>query len=396
MKGLILPFATTITVVLVAVALSIAAVFIYAGLVIAGTKIENKFDFATFVSTPYDASIAISENSLEKRNFIERSLATALTAKPESDFPDVRYYLNGYDFDVWFFSVYTDPKLSERLGREAVAYNIDNIPKKCGDTNQGYCVGIHVTAYYGKSDFCGVGRVKIDENDKCGFSEVCCQEDEAVYIAQPDHYDTIYRCGGSGYCTGELEYGIDILSWRSEDCGAGRFRFEDVENECESTNGGETPVCCVPIEYDALKEIGRVTSAEIPLIYKGKTLYEPKNYDCFDINSQACDGEYVRDLCAGPENIQCCIDDVVHCESPREDYVCMDVEHCNGEVLEGENNEKLCPGPQNYVCCSTNEPAIDENYNPANNAEPQGTCTLGGNAYTGEPFMGTAEITVSG
>ncbi len=407
MKGLMLPFATTLAVLITGVAIIIAGIILAALMAITGTQLENKFDFISLVSRSYDASLLLTQSGLGDRPFLERALESSVAVKKEGEFTDVSLLLNLYKYDYYSFDVYADQYIAETENLNNIVYSIDNTKKKCGENLEGVCVD--PKGARNEQEACGVARVKIE--GACGGfnSEVCCKESETEYNDLEDHYE-IFKCGfgenpeeKAGYCTQkrfiQLNSFIGPRKREYIDCGNGRYYEEAGNIDCEGANNDETPVCCVPLPEIENLESGPGSSAEIPLLYKGKTLYEPKNYQCQNIDEDPCAGEYIRYHCPNlPPNIQCCITDPIHCMAPYEQYVCMDRQNCEASensVVTGPNNEKLCPSDiDTYVCCLTTESVKGET--PEQPLQSYGTCTLGDEAYNARPLVGVADIFVSG
>ena len=397
MKGMLLPFATTLAVVLIGVALAIGGVFIYATLVISGSEVDNRFEFASLLTRPYDIAIILSQSQLDKRTFNERSLETSLSMQQQGDFDDVSYFIEKYDIQYFFMKIYTDERFAQE--NDAVVFTMDNLLNKCGadENSDGQPDGTCVSKKIGtmRAGPCGVGRIEILDIDMCGSSYVCCKEDLLAYLEKPKPYD-IVPCGENniGYCDALTPHIFAMFGAKTKKCGEGRLRLESGEAACIDTNEGMTPVCCAPLTEVVQTSTKLSSTAEFPLLYKGKTLYEPKNFECHD-NTEQCSGEYVQNLCIyQPANVRCCVTEEIHCKPPHEDYVCMNFDHCTGTIVEGADGDKLCPGPSNYVCCNTNK-----HYKETANGEQQeskGSCTLGDEAYSGEPFQGSVMLTVAG
>jgi len=67
---------------------------------------------------------------------------------------------------------------------------------------------------------------------------------------------------------------------------------------------------------------------------------------CQDIGDY-CPNSYVKDLCPGPDNIQCCPEDTSNCPGQCQD---------NSLPCSGSYVADLCPGPADVQCCENNAP----------------------------------------
>ena len=185
-------------------------------------------------------------------------------------------------------------------------------------------------------------------------------------------------------------------------CGNGFVIVDDIGDICKNANNGETPVCCAFAGSTELQSARIAEKSSVPFLYKGRTLFEPKEYRCQDSLTEICNGEYVRGLCSGPGNIQCCITDQIRCKHPDTKYFCRDTEHCisdGGSIKDNQCPDPDKPGQQsNYECCTIEKPYNENDKgNNAGKVSPSGkygSCTLTGNAYSDKPARGSLELTV--
>ncbi|MFC2143439.1 hypothetical protein ACFLQN_03500 [Candidatus Aenigmatarchaeota archaeon] len=403
MRGLALPQMTTVTLVIIAVAVVIILVFIAFFINLTDSEVGNMYRFIVFVNRPYDVAEILYHTSLDNEPFFNDALRVSMVGSAinaSSDINEIRFFLEKYGFDIYSISIISDEEIIEKLGNHSHTEFISNVLDPCGQDNKGYCVfDNYITGP------CGVGRVEINDADKCGSSHICCIENEEEYGIHGTL--DIFRCGPEGYggeligiCTYKQ---INIVSDPGEpgyvteykECGAGRLLLDEEEytQQCEGTNEDNTPLCCVP--FDAETEAGElIMSADIPLLFKGKTLFEPRNYYCLDSSEDSCDGGYyVSGICIGPSNNKCCITDIINCKSPFEDGYCVDEDGCVGDILA---DDEYCPEPSRgisrFVCCDT-EPTLGGE----NERDPsvKGICGFDEDAYNANPIDGVLDVTIT-
>jgi len=383
MKGIILPFATTILTAVIAIAVLLAGIFGFMLTSIDTGKIENRFQFLNVLNRPYILTGVLTNLKLYDRMLVEHAIESVVTGSPEksnSDMEILRVFFEKYNFDAYAVSIENE---------DGAVFYIDSFPKKCGSDEQSTCVRKRTN----QAGPCGVGCVEI-VSDMCSSNEVCCEENTAEYSIPSDALDVV-ACGGVGVCTSKPQalgiFGFNILY--SKDCGAGRVLIEEAASECNiaGVNGGKTPICCAPIEK--IGETRFAGTAELPLLFKGKTLYEPKTYFCQDTSEECENGAYVSNLCLnqGPD-VKCCVNEAIHCKPPNNAAYCLDFTNCPP----GKNlGDELCPGQANFVCCDITDEEWDNMKGAASNAEPKAFCQISGDAYNAEPPLGKLRVTIS-
>lgn len=377
-KGLILEFASTAAVAIIAMAILMAGLFTSLVLSVSSGKIENRFEYLNVLNRPYILADVLTNVKVDDRLLTEHAIETIATGSTEgagSDLALLKSFLDNYRFDVYSISIHNRTN--------GILFKLDAFGKKCGASDEGVCV----RKLQSMAGPCGVGRVEIaDVNDVCSDSfiskEVCCKEDAAAYESQPDAFN-VYECGDGGVCTSNvLDTGIPY-------CGQGRIYDPEGKDDCEDKNDGKTPACCIPFDEEQTRYTG---AAELPLLFKGKTLYEPKTYFCQDYQNDrmSCEGgAYVNNEC-GSANIKCCINEPIHCKPPYEKFYCMDRELYSDKCIVIPDGE--CPGQANVVCCETEAPVIGTAANPPS---IEGVCKLEGEPYGTTPAFGIMRVVIS-
>ena len=165
MKGLILPFVTTLAVVLTGVLILLAGIILTALIAISSSEVTNRFVFVSMVTAPYDRFTVMSELVDDDRTLLERSLHTSVAASVQADFSDLLLVQEQYDYEPFFFSVYTDERIASRLDVSSEIVDVNNLPQRCGPDEDadrhpdGFCVPQH--SVDGRAGVCGVGRVTV-------------------------------------------------------------------------------------------------------------------------------------------------------------------------------------------------------------------------------------------
>lgn len=278
---------------------------------------------------------------------------------------------------------------------------------KCGES--AFCTDDLPTTFVMFGGVCPVATVGVpDTGRKCKADQFCCKLDFDKY-SDPNRDKNkpnsqrifeVVQCGRNkaGICNAAVSIvGPEGQLTDLPHCGNGFVQIADTNEDCKGTNNGFTPTCCAPAEGSALEKARIAQRAEAPLLYKGGTLFEEKEFQCQDI-TEPCSGEYVSGLCPGhPNSVQCCVTDEIRCKAFNGDhsfnkYFCRDTTHCSGTGVDTIDN--LCPDPNNlgrqssYKCCTLENPHKEQN---AGTGKSKGPCYLRGTPYTAEPVLGILE-----
>ena len=273
----------------------------------------------------------------------------------------------------------------------------------CGD--DAYCTDVVVhrqdvqlpgSGLIPQTTACPIGTKKIpDDNNICAgtvsTAQVCCQSDP---VWSSKNYQLV-RCGldGQGICQPLLDKDDP-----SKHCVGIFTEIPDSGNDCQKANSGLSPYCCTPVTSKAATDVQATQKADVPILYKGLTLFEPKYYKCQDSRTDICNGEYVSGLCGGNHYIKCCVTDQIKCKPPNSNNFCMDQSDCLS--IGGTTADNLCPDPNSpgnpsvYKCCTGKaNPFTDDSTGKGQPSVDYGNCYLAGNPYTDAPLSGTLEVT---
>lgn len=368
--------------------------------------------FVKYLNDPFQILEALSHKNAADRQVFEKSLESIVTDSLEmAKSTDLQTRINE------FIKNYKLSVLIVELKGKKTLFKISNIEGedieavRCGDG--GFCTDKVQTA----AGDCQVGKVKIDDGGACKPNQICCQLNPEKYAQQKESeifnsgnklkaekFD-IVSCGRNnvGICN-PPESRFDEETGRIDNfpyCGNGFVQIEDIGEACKKANS-QTPICCALAESIVLEKARITSRAEVPFLYKGKILFEQKEYQCQDSRTEICNGEYARGLCPGPDYVKCCITDAIRCKRPDTNYFCRDSDHCpvnGGDIIIKDNQ---CPDPDkpgqqsNYECCTIDKP-YNEN-EEGNNAGKvafsgkYGSCYLTGITYTDEPLVGKLEV----
>ena len=234
----------------------------------------NAIDFLSANNGPYIISSLLTHNMMGDRQFLEISAEIIASGNLKNAASrDVLAYLNKFisEFkNMKFVSVSIEKQDGDEF--EEIVYT-DNVPKKCGDSLEGFCVDAYVTRQFHYGDVvstqyvgCTDGRIQIDDSqytnsdNRCRNSgELCCIEN----IDENGIWQSGVPCGGAGTVQ---DNGIcDYAGY----CTAGRAQIEDKGDDCGTyiTTKG---TCCISLTGDILVKKGYAYRAETPLFYKNE------------------------------------------------------------------------------------------------------------------------------
>lgn len=368
-KGFIEEISWTIFLGIFAVAMLLVAAFAYIGLVFTQTDINSmRIEFVNVIKSPYDIGHALANFRARERPFIEHAIDMITTkekaGKPLTD--DVKKFMDTYGFKHYSIEV-IDAKGDKY-------FELDNTKRKCGSNDNGICT----------SGDCNVGMVGT-EDLKCQAGQECCQYNETRYkqlLQESLKEFSIVKCGNSlnGYCNMKCN---DDLSIKIDD-----------NKLCEKANGGRTTVCCAPVSTQGYSESWIGGSAQIPVLYRGRMLYDSKkNYNCQGFYDK-CAGTKVLGLCQ--EGEACCVTDIINCKpnnDPKtETYACMRADECGDLGGTPMADDDLCPSGNTFRCCKGVSTLSEME---GDMPKITGTCNLGGQSYYSSPVIGYIEIMVS-
>ncbi len=377
-KGII-EFGTTVFILLFVVVLVVIALLIYVTHL--ASQVSPSYQVVDKSSRQFFIADALSHLRLQDRQLIEHAIESSTAgslAKSNSQFIDdsVAGFLGSYGMKYYSFSI--------KSGDKYISY-ADSIPNKCGANDEGICMD---PVTYSVSDIqlnvqdkCGIGRMGIDAAGKCSDSEVCCQE----HLDGSGNYldssgKRLAKCGSVGNRIGVCDYPQKHAFLKST-CYPGRIEIDKEDKECAGM------ICCAPFGDETLASTGSLYTADIPILFKGKALFDPGKYKCQNSDSTECSGQYVSGLCpAFGSNILCCVTDIIKCGA-KNDKTCTESAICG----DTSPDKGTCPGPSSFVCCSSpiaSSPVI------ASTPSDFGPCD---STYykTGDPVLGTMEVNVA-
>jgi len=404
-KGIILPTVDTIIIVVFLMfAIVIAAAFMaYAFFnrgFIGEAKSQEEFSFISLKSQAFGLGVSLSHMQNDRRNIYEQLIEAGTTGMNNSGTRQLPQFLMAVGKSLGY-SYYN----FELRKNEGILLTANNLEYQCGANNEGFCI-------YDKGyvDVCDTGRVVID--GQCPAYKICCKYDPLQYVTKGGK-DDIVACGNNkGICAG---FGVKFSEGQGGNnpekvagCPYGMTLVSTDVNECEDSNidqnigpdRSRTPVCCSELTSETLQERYVISSAFVPLLYRGPALFQPKEYNC-QLESQPCSGEYVAGLCESRfgENAKCCVTDVIRCRPPNTNYICRDASqtgplHCPvGKLVDSGE----CPGPQNYQCCKLENPPAT-NLGASQPSESLGPCKIEGKiegeSYY-EPVFAELEVSLS-
>lgn len=263
MKGVVAPIGGTLLVAIAAVAVILIGLILYAALKFMsftgdGPNTVN-IEFLAESNKAYIFATLLTHLKAGDKNFLEHSNSIVATSVQGAASESLAAYLDD------FAKLYT--KEDQKLVRVSiikdknVTVEYSNQKQKCGNNLEGYCVvsGVFVNDFFvkfGTVATCGIGRKIIyPGTNKCTIG-ICCAEDNEGGVYDPK-FD---RCGPSG-STKEGICDYEIYG----KCATGRIKYPSEEKDCS-----DGMVCCIAeTEIDTLKSRGILSTAQIPLLYKG-------------------------------------------------------------------------------------------------------------------------------
>lgn len=369
--------------------------------------------FVKTLNDPYSVLEGLSHYRINDRQLLEHSIESVVTGSLKNSGSGsisaaLADFLNKYERRIYIVSI--DGKENILSITNIRGTSLEEI--KCGEN--AYCTDNYPfgdSKYVNPAGVCQVGKVPADDKDKkCKSGQTCCKYDPGEY-AKTDQNAVkwaiypVVECGRNdiGICNPVVKAPPAAPKGpliEKEYCGNGFVIVDDVGDICRSANDGQTPVCCAFAGGAELQSARIAEKADVPFLYKGRTLFEPKEYRCQEITTK-CDGEYVRGLCPQTDpNIQCCITDKIRCKSPNSEYFCRDTSHCIKDGTALATIDNICPDPDtptresSYECCPLEEPFREDNSGKQEPAKDHGSCMLTGNTYSEEPVFGKLELTV--
>lgn len=416
MKGLAISDIISTALVLVIIFIILSLIFLI-NTINAFTSAPEAFvvSFIKSVNNPYAFFEGISHLKFRERQMFEHLLSASVVGSLEkggSSGADTALsdFVGSYGRSIYIIVLSSPNKIFEITDFRGIS--LESI--SCGEN--AFCTDNSPTfygvQYTNPAGPCQIGRTPIvDSTGKCTSKQTCCKYDVDSYkttsaaAINGKKYDVI-QCGRNniGICNPKAFF-VDPKSGSIEIpyCGNG-FEIINDDGKCKGANNGQTTVCCVPAISTALEKAAITGRSEAPFLYKGRTLFEPKEYRCQDSRTEICNGEYVKGLCPSDDYTQCCITDAIRCKRPENNYFCRDNEHCpvNGQDVVIKDNQ--CPDPDtpsrqsNYECCTIEKPYNEnEKGNNAGKVPPSGkygSCYLTGTPYTDKPVFGKLEVSI--
>lgn len=351
--------------------------------------------FVKSINDPYSVLEGFSSYKVQDRtvfeHMLEASVAGALKNSSSEGLPSgITSFVKEYERQIYIVSAAGLFQLTNIRG-------ISMEEVSCGD--DAFCQDNLPSLGYGiRKGPCGVGSIA-DPKGKCLAGQTCCKFDPDKYTELQDKYN-IVNCGKGlqGICNSPISVVQAGGLLDRPYCGNGFVIIDDFNSDCKKVNNGETTVCCAFATSEVLQSSHLAEKVEVPFLYKGKTLFEPREYRCQYSTTESCIGEYVSGLCGDQEkadsNIKCCITDEIRCKQPNSGYFCRDDSHCSDGIV-----DNMCPDPDmprsTYECCKSKQAYKEDNQGKAEPSGKYGSCVLWGTSYSGEPVVGRLEMTSS-
>ncbi len=372
--------------------------------------------FIKTINEPFNILEGLSHLEYRNRQVYEHLLEAAITGSLESGSGQgadaaVVNFISAYKKSIYIITLSAgERKIFERTSIRGTT--LESI--SCGEN--AFCTENNPNGVANPAGgICQVGKIP-DDQKTCSSVQTCCRYDPQAYRAATEAQIrgskySIVQCGKGkvGICNPTLikltpenkGQPVTVIPY----CGNG-FELIDDNGNCKDANNGATPVCCAIIGGAQLEKASVTQKADAAFLYKGKTLFEQKEYSCQDSRNEKCDGEYVRGLCPGrPDYVQCCLTDEIRCKISKgnEDgkYFCRDNSHCPGDRKNIIDN--VCPDPDlpgvqsSYECCKAEEPYKEDNTGKAEPKNNWGSCYLTLRAgssfyYNADPVEGKLEV----
>ncbi len=238
----------------------------------------SSVEFLATNNRPYILASVLAHTLMGDRQFLEQATEIVATGN------DVK--AGSGDLDVYlkdFFLVYGNDRfigvaIKEIEPDENQLFYVDNLPKKCGEDLNGFCVEKKRRQLIDRYVLtvpagCIDGRIETNAGaNKCDDDELCCAEAERDSLPA----GTI-TCGGYQPDDGDKDTkDLDLDdpgvcdTAGNKHCSIGRTEIQDVANECNIIDVGMPAVCCVPLKSETAVQRGAVTRAQIPLLYKNE------------------------------------------------------------------------------------------------------------------------------